>query len=619
MIQKIRNIIWSEERHQSAKTRVLMAWRMARTSIGYTTALVSVVVFGSALPVMFTIASGVVVGSVPAAVGHGLHTGAAHRLFAALGVATAIYVVQQLIGQAQSTIAGAFGQRFDTVMQARLMEELTLPAGTAHLEDPVVQDKIAVVRGWTMGFPAGASIAAMATIASQFLQIFFATAILVRFNAPIAILIVAELAFVSRPLARKGIFTLVKVRIGQAHALRQADYYRDLILQPKAAKEVRVFGLPDWISGRFSSHWTSAMKDVWSERSLAIRRAAIGIVISWIPLAMMFVALGHAAASGRLTLTALSIYAMAVFNVYWSFLLGVPDLQVEYGQAAIPAERELDSLLALARLGGGSLDPAGRPRQAITFESVSFSYPNSARSVFDGLDLEIRAGESTAIVGANGAGKTTLIKLLCRFFDPDAGRITVDGTDLREFDARSWQRRVAAIFQDFAHYEFASARENIAFGALSLADRPDVIEDAAKRTGVEEIINDLPHGWDTRLSRRFDGGADLSGGQWQRIAIARAIVGASEKGILILDEPTANLDVHGEAEIYTRFLELTQGLTTVLISHRFSTVRRADRIVVLEEGRVIEDGTHDGLMAHGGRYAHMFGLQAARFQEAADA
>ncbi|HVM13812.1 MAG TPA: ATP-binding cassette domain-containing protein, partial [Egibacteraceae bacterium] len=214
----------------------------------------------------------------------------------------------------------------------------------------------------------------------------------------------------------------------------------------------------------------------------------------------------------------------------------------------------------------------------------------------------------------NGAGKTTLVKLLARLYEPTGGRITVDGVDLRDLDPRRWQRQVAAIFQDFTRYQF-SAYDNVAVGALQLAGDRRAVEHAAARAGASDIIESLPGGWDTRLSRQFTGGAGLSGGEWQRLALARALLAvAGGARVLVLDEPTAALDVRAEAEVYDRYLELTRGVTTVLISHRFSTVRRADRIVVLEGGKVVEDGSHDQLVAAGGRYAAMYELQASRFR-----
>jgi ATP-binding cassette subfamily B protein len=208
-----------------------------------------------------------------------------------------------------------------------------------------------------------------------------------------------------------------------------------------------------------------------------------------------------------------------------------------------------------------------------------------------------------------------LVKLLARLYDPLEGRITVDGIDLRDLEPAVWQRRVAAIFQDFVRYHLP-ARENIGLGALHLLDDQERLDRSARRAGATSVIETLPAGWDTTLSRELSDGAELSGGQWQRIALARALM-AVEGGarVLVLDEPTANLDVRSEAAVYDRFLDLTAGLTSIIISHRFSTVRRADRIVVLEHGRVVEDGTHDRLVSAGGRYATMFRLQASRFSD----
>ncbi|MEX2394193.1 MAG: ABC transporter ATP-binding protein, partial [Actinomycetota bacterium] len=299
-------------------------------------------------------------------------------------------------------------------------------------------------------------------------------------------------------------------------------------------------------------------------------------------------------------------------TMYW---LGNNELLTEFGQGTIPATLGLDEAVAPARLTGGNADPSGMPQHAIRFENVSFAYPGTDRAIFSGLDLDITHGESLAVVGANGAGKTTIVKLLCRLYDPDAGRITVDGTDIREFPPHLWQRRVGAIFQDFVHYPF-SARTNIAFGDIGRIDDESAVRRAAELGGATGIVEGLTKGWDTILSRQFEDGADLSGGEWQRVALARAMMAASgDIGVLVLDEPTANLDVRGEAEIYGRFLELTHGKTTIVISHRFSTVRRADRICVLEDGRVVEQGSHERLLSNKGRYAEMFRLQAARFLE----
>jgi ABC-type multidrug transport system fused ATPase/permease subunit len=246
------------------------------------------------------------------------------------------------------------------------------------------------------------------------------------------------------------------------------------------------------------------------------------------------------------------------------------------------------------------------PAREIRFRGVTFAYPGASDPVLSGFDLTIPAGSSLAIVGQNGAGKTTLAKLLCRLYDPNAGAIEVDGVDLRALDIESWRARVTAVFQDFIRFEL-SLRDNVAPGGA-----PDeVIRTALDDAGAGGLAN-----LDTVLARGYPNGTDLSGGQWQRVALARALCAVKTgAGLVLLDEPTAQLDVRGEAEIFGRILAATRHVTTILISHRFSTVRHADRICVLEHGRVVELGTHDELLALGGRYKTMFEMQASRFAE----
>jgi ATP-binding cassette subfamily B protein len=294
--------------------------------------------------------------------------------------------------------------------------------------------------------------------------------------------------------------------------------------------------------------------------------------------------------------------------------VSIGDVTLEQMLAAVP---DVDALVAeLGTVTGPAVGGAPVPQwSTITFEQVSYTYPGADRAALSELDLSLRAGSSLAIVGVNGAGKTTLITLLARLRDPTTGRIAVDGIDLSALDPLAWQRRVAVVYQDFTHYPL-TARENVALVDLEGEVDDELLARAVEMAGATSVIDGLPHGWDTVLAAGYRRGGDLSGGQWQRIALARALYAVGRgAGLLVLDEPTAQLDIRSEAAFYERFLELTTGVTSIVISHRFSTVRRAERIAVLDGGRITELGTHDELLALGGTYAEMFRAQAAGFLE----
>jgi len=315
---------------------------------------------------------------------------------------------------------------------------------------------------------------------------------------------------------------------------------------------------------------------------------------------VVFWSLAAAATSGHLGLDKLVTFASAAVSTSMIAFGGL-SWALAPAAAVLRLQEAMDPAGALVP-GTGSA--TGMPAREIRFRHVTFAYPSSGAPVLAGFDLAIPAGSSLAIVGQNGAGKTTIAKLLCRLYDPQSGAIEIDGIDLREFDLASWRSRVAAVFQDFFRLEL-SLRDNVA-----PAGAPDQVVRAALESAGAANLAPL----DTVLARGYDGGTDLSGGQWQRVALARALAAVKlGAGVVLLDEPTAQLDVRGEAEIFDRVLFATRHCTTILISHRFSTVRHADRICVLEHGRVIELGTHDELMALNGRYRTMFDLQAQRF------
>jgi ABC-type multidrug transport system fused ATPase/permease subunit len=392
-------------------------------------------------------------------------------------------------------------------------------------------------------------------------------------------------------------------------AQRHADYAYRLAVDPPAAKELRLFGLSDWVVDRFASR-RQHLRDL-QFRATRLREAPViwCLLLVAVANAAVFYAIADAALDGRLDVDRAVVFLQAaVFASAIAF--GGLNWALDGAAAPVAAVAALEPRLAEAgALAPGTRPAAGMPAREIRFRDVSFTYPGDSRPVLDGFDLVIPAGTSLAIVGQNGAGKTTIAKLICRLYDPQAGAVEVDGVDQRELDLEAWRHRIAAVFQDFVRYELP-LRDNVApTGAADAA-----VDAALARAGASGLA-DLG----TVLAKGYPGGIDLSGGQWQRVALARALCAVDlGAGVVLLDEPTAQLDVRGEAEIFERILDATRGCTTILVSHRFGTVRRADCICVLEHGKVIELGTHDELMALGGRYRTMFDLQASRFVELDD-
>jgi ABC-type multidrug transport system fused ATPase/permease subunit len=394
-------------------------------------------------------------------------------------------------------------------------------------------------------------------------------------------------------------------------AQRHAEYSYRLAVDPPAAKELRLFGLQDWVMQRFVSRRTTLHELQYRATRLREKPLAWSLLAVLAANAIVFWALGSAALAGRIDLGQAVVYAQLAVGVS-AIAFGGLSWALDGAAAPVAAVLRLES--AMRKRGAlyvcsEARGASGMPAREIRFRNVSFAYPGSAKPVLDGFDLTLSAGSSLAIVGQNGAGKTTLAKLLCRLYDPQGGAIEIDGVDLRALDVAAWRSRLAAVFQDFIRFELP-LRDNVAPAGAP----DDVVRKALAEAGAGGLAK-----LDTPLARGYDDGTELSGGQWQRVALARALsavrMGA---GLVLLDEPTAQLDVRGEAEIFDRILAATRNVTTILISHRFSTVRHADRICVLEHGRVVELGTHDELVALGGRYRTMFELQAKRFAAEAD-
>ena len=393
---------------------------------------------------------------------------------------------------------------------------------------------------------------------------------------------------------------------------RQIDYLRFLGASKDSAKELKLFGLSAFLTAKFSR----LSDEVYSQNvSLAKRRVVASSLLSLLTTVGYYGAYAYVillTVNGRMTLGTLTLLSGAIAGAS-------SNLQMIFSTFSSIADQSLfltDLLEFFAVRPTVFSKPNAlrtpRPIQSgIEFRNVSFSYPGGGRPILQNLNLKLHRDERIALIGENGEGKTTIVKLITRLYDPTAGGIFLDGIDLREYDLEDYSCNVAVIFQDFMRYDM-TARENIAVGQIDAGQNLDQVELAAKKSLAESVIKKLPRGYDQMLGRRFDTGVDLSGGEWQRVALARAYLRDAQ--LLVLDEPTAALDARSEHQVFERFAELTKGKMALLISHRFSTVKMADRIIVLERGVIAEQGRHEQLMAQGGRYAEMFELQAASYR-----
>jgi ATP-binding cassette subfamily B protein len=572
------------------------------------------------LPLGLVIGTSVALGRVAGA-GRGIGGG----VLLAVGLAVVSLLLQSVLSPFQAAFTELIARRVDGACAGRLMRAILTEAPVALLEQPDVLDKMGDSRrGLTEhATTPGAAAAGLIALMARYAQLAGGVVITWVVLGPVAALVIMAAALVAR-FGERGIqarYLLLRSR--SAAARRKAYYILDTGSSLAAAKEIRVLGTLPWWRVRADRDSGSYLRPLWrARRRIRLVPVTVYSVVVLTATAAVLVMLRDnadrgAVHHGGVSVLGLSLALQAVlivlrFGVYFP----EADSPTLEGMQAYGSMLEIER--AAARRPPGRPRPGGRqagpvPVSGIAFEQVSFAYPGSGRNVLRDLDLQFPVGTSTAIVGLNGAGKTTLVKLLARQYEPTGGRITVDGAALDELDARSWQRRLAVIYQDYVRYELDAAA-NIGLGAPGQLGDAAALERAIEWAGAAEVTAALPDGLATVLSSRYSGGVDLSGGQWQRIALARALfavqAGAS---VLILDEPTAQLDVRAEVAFFDRFLELTRGLTTVVISHRFSTVRRADRIVVLDGGRITEQGSHEGLLAAGGQYAELFGLQARRF------
>jgi ATP-binding cassette, subfamily B, bacterial len=560
-----------------------------------------VLILRGVLPAIFAIAMGALVGAVQRG----------DSLGGPLALVGAVFVLLQVLTPIHQATSANLGDRTAAWLYDRLTEACVRPPGMGHLEDPTLTNDLTVARDFDLGMTGPPLNISMDFIAGGLVELIggLACVLLLAAYTWWAPIVLGGAWIATHWLLNESAIwrdrNTDKVRAAQ----RDAEYAYRLAVDPAPAKELRLFGLAGWTIERFIARRT-LLHALQYEATRLREKPMVGALLLVVAANVaVFWSLGYAVQHGTLNLAQVVVFAQSAVGASMIAFGGL-SWALDGSAAPVAAVLRLEPAMAPA----GALSSGSRtatpttPAREIRFRDLTFAYPGGP-AVLAHFDLTIPAGTSLAIVGQNGAGKTTLAKLLCRLYDPQSGAIEIDGVDLRDLSLDTWRARVTAVFQDFTRFELP-LRDNVAPAGAP----DDAIGHALRDAGAANLAS-----LDTILARGYEGGTDLSGGQWQRVALARALCAVQlGAGVVLLDEPTAQLDVRGESEIFDRILAATRQCTTILISHRFSTVRHADRICVIEHGRVIELGTHDELMARGGRYHTMFTLQAQRFTAAED-
>jgi ATP-binding cassette subfamily B protein len=589
-----------------------MLWRVAPR---WSTVSLLCSLIGAASTVLSMVATGRLIGALYAVVAHGAGTSSMWRWFAVFAAVT-------LIGQLQQAVTSLSNPRIWAAYRVHI-QDLIAEAGLhsrslAPLDSEFGGELRTLTessRHWLFRF----GMTGTWNLLQTRLVAVGSVVVLLPWRWWAPLVVATAFAVASRSMAG-WIDNILDNLWGAPHlGRRRADYVAKLMVDPEAAKEVRLFGVASWLADRYAQLWESATRPFWREANRKLFPFFAAVLLMVLAIGGSLTLLASDAYHGRVSGSSVTTYVLALLALEafgpqgdtQSGLVRVAGLLRRLG-----ALREGLGLPALATAPEpADLGPAGDGAE-VEFDDVVFSYPTRSEPTLRNLTLHIPAGQSIAVVGVNGAGKSTLIKLLVGLYETDSGSVRIGGRDV--FSDPAVRGKVAVIFQDFVHYPL-SLRDNVGFGALANRDDTVLLEQAMADAGGSDVLDRLDRDWDTTLSRQFTGGADLSGGQWQRVALARALLAVSGGAqILVLDEPTAALDVRAEAALFDRFLDVTRGVTTVLVSHRLSTVRRAERIVVLDgtTGQITEDGTHEELLALDGEYAAMFTLQAKRFAQA---
>lgn len=624
-VNTVRLVDGGTKRWGLGRLRTLIAERVALLrllAVVPTTALVvltAVMLLASLLPAGTAIAVAWLVGrTIQASAQAETIAAVAGPLVVVAALLTLDQVTQSLLVPFRNWMASRVNGEIRSVVR----RAVAVRPGIDHLESQVVRDAAALPVENAYLFNLGAGAEGQLWLLTRFAGAIAAAAVVARYSWPAALATFAFVAWQRSLLRQHYAGAIASGMVETTGDGRAASYWSDIIGTPTGAKELRLFGFGAYALERFHAHGRRPVEELSKVLLGAHRLHWTIFALNGLAGLVPFLLLARQGVDGSISPEGL---AAALGGV-----VAVSRVLSAMGWEAFSIEASVPQLAAVERLRRFHDEEQARAQlrrppvasdavPEIVFEQVSFAYPGVDEPVLDGVDLVLRPGESVAIVGENGAGKTTLLKLLAGFYEPTSGRILVDGCDLRELDPRAWRRRLAVIFQEFTRFEL-SAFENVAMADPAHPDADRLAAEAARAASAEDLIEGLAGGWSTVLSRAYTGGADLSGGQWQRIALARALYGAAVGGkVLILDEPTASLDVSAEVALFDQLLTHAAGCTAIVVSHRYSTVRRADRIVVIADGRVVEDGSHSELMALGARYARLYELQARRFRDGDDA
>lgn len=511
---------------------------------------------------------------------------------------------QRGLSLCQSLLRAQLGQRVNEMI---LEKALTLEL--AHFEDSEFYDKLTRARREASSRPLSL-VTRTFGLAQNSISLISYGVLLVQFSpwAMLVLLLAGLPAFIAETRFSGDAFRLFRWRSPET---RMQNYLEIVVAREDHAKEVKLFGLGPMLLQRYRDIFHTLYS---ADRALAIRRDGWGFGLGLIATLMLYGAYGWIAfttALGRITLGQMTMYLM-LFRQGQSAVSAILSAIGGMYEDNLYLSTLYEYLETPVAAPTGKRQEGPDPGDGIRFEQVTFTYPGAESPALHDIDLHIRPGESLALVGQNGSGKTTLIKLLTRLYTPDSGRVLLDGMDLRDWDEDILRRRIAVIFQDFARYQM-QVGENVGAGDVDHFEDEARWREASDKGMATEFIDELPAGFNTQLGKWFKDGRELSGGQWQKIALARAFM-RSQADILVLDEPTAAMDAAAEATIFEHFRTLTKNKIAILISHRFSTVRMADQIIVIQDGRIIEHGSHEQLMALDGHYAHLFSLQARGYQ-----